>query len=579
MPRVFSFADDEASHNLRGHDRTLFQKTDKGFTHNIIVYSRGEREVKIIKRFSVNGRKVLPVSVSLALFLALICFGRVTVMSSITIRVPEDFATIQGAINNATDGDTIRVNNGVYHERLNVNKSVTVYGMNPDTTIIEGNGLGNVVSITAPGVDLHGFTITNGSTGLYVYNTSSDNVIYWNKILSNTNEGIYIYFSTGNTFSHNDMTANGEDFRVRGGALRDFLQTVDEYNTVDGKTMYYWVNETDRTIPLNAGYVALVNCKNITVENLHIGFWAAWSTNITARNLDLNGDRILFRYTNDSRIENVMMRYGSTDIELQDSAHNAVYNNTLLSCSLGINLGSANFNVFCDNTFRNTLCGIGLMNSTGNIFYHNNFIDITNGDVVPTSDSVGNHWDNGAEGNYWSDKPGNDANGDGINDAPTRAGPYENDTFPLNEVWSPLREINATLWYSPNAPTQYFAILESSHVIASRKFVPRWVEGYGLITFNVTASAAGFCNVTVPRVRLDIPIEVKINGTIVNEDDYDLTYVNTTWSLCFNYTQGKCMIEIKGYKLGFAIGDLDGDGVVNMGDINKALENFGRHYP
>lgn len=533
-----------------------------------------------MKRFIVNRRTVFPVSASLALFLALICFSRVTIANPRIIEVPKDFPTIQGAINNATDGDEIRVSSETYKEHLTINKTNLILpGVNQDTTIIDGDGVGTVANITSGGVSLTGFTVRNGSIGIYMGNTSG-NWIHYNTIVSNS-VGIYVNQSTSNTLAHNNMTKNYVNFRIDGAVLQDFLQTIDDSNTVDGKPMEYWVNETDRTIPLNAGYVALVNCKNITVENLQLGFWAAWSTNITARNLDLNGDGISFKSTNDSRIENVAMRhlYGSTGIALQDSAHNVVYNNTVLSSGLGIDLWWSNFNVFCDNTFGDTLWGIGLFNSTGNMFYHNNFIDITNGDVTSTSDSVGNHWDNGAEGNYWSDKPGNDANGDGINDAPVRVDPYENDTFPLNEPWSPLREINATLWCSPSAPTQYFVTLESDHVIASRKFIPHWRDGYGLITFNITASADGFCTVTVPRVRLDIPIEVKINGTIVNEDDYNLTYVNTTWSLCFNYTQGKSMIEIKGYKLGFAIGDLDGNGVVNMGDIVTALENFGRHAP
>ncbi|MEM1590161.1 MAG: NosD domain-containing protein [Candidatus Bathyarchaeia archaeon] len=59
------------------------------------------------------------------------------------------------------------------------------------------------------------------------------------------------------------------------------------------------------------------------------------------------------------------------------------------------------------------------MVSTGySTFYHNNFINNTI--QVHSSTPVGkpNVWDNGREGNYWSDYNGTDANGDGIGDTP-----------------------------------------------------------------------------------------------------------------------------------------------------------------
>ena len=39
-----------------------------------------------------------------------------------TLNVPNDFNTIQGAINSATDGDIIFVNSGTYYENLYIDK-------------------------------------------------------------------------------------------------------------------------------------------------------------------------------------------------------------------------------------------------------------------------------------------------------------------------------------------------------------------------------------------------------------------------------------------------------------------------
>jgi hypothetical protein len=40
------------------------------------------------------------------------------------LRVPQDFETIQEAINNSTAGDTIFVSSGLYYEHVIVNKTV-----------------------------------------------------------------------------------------------------------------------------------------------------------------------------------------------------------------------------------------------------------------------------------------------------------------------------------------------------------------------------------------------------------------------------------------------------------------------
>ena len=65
------------------------------------------------------------------------------------------------------------------------------------------------------------------------------------------------------------------------------MQDVDSSNTVDGKPIYYWVNMLDLIVPMDAGYVALVNCTNIIAENLDL------------RN---NGQGILLVYTTNSTI-------------------------------------------------------------------------------------------------------------------------------------------------------------------------------------------------------------------------------------------------------------------------------------
>ena len=49
------------------------------------------------------------------------------VVNAATIYVPDDYGTIQDAVDNATAGDTIIVRDGTYTENVHVNKSLTMY--------------------------------------------------------------------------------------------------------------------------------------------------------------------------------------------------------------------------------------------------------------------------------------------------------------------------------------------------------------------------------------------------------------------------------------------------------------------
>lgn len=58
---------------------------------------------------------------------------------STTIFVPDNFTTIQKAIDSAAPGDTIHVRNRTYYENIYINKTITLLGEDPKTTIINGS--------------------------------------------------------------------------------------------------------------------------------------------------------------------------------------------------------------------------------------------------------------------------------------------------------------------------------------------------------------------------------------------------------------------------------------------------------
>ncbi len=76
---------------------------------------------------------------------------------------PGNYTRIQNAIDTASDGDTVFVYAGMYHENITVYHAITVIGENRDTTIIDGDETNNVVTIVGNGIVFSGFTVQNST--------------------------------------------------------------------------------------------------------------------------------------------------------------------------------------------------------------------------------------------------------------------------------------------------------------------------------------------------------------------------------------------------------------------------------
>lgn len=146
----------------------------------------------------------------------------------------KDYTTIQEAINAASIGDTVYVYSGTYYDNVELNKAITLTGEDRDSTIIDGNNIGNVINISANGAELSGFTIQNSGdnsftdAGIYV---SSNSVTTSNNLIINNEFGILTHgFSygtiNGNTISNNswngiDMSLWSENNEISENVIRD----------------------------------------------------------------------------------------------------------------------------------------------------------------------------------------------------------------------------------------------------------------------------------------------------------------------------------------------------------------------
>ncbi len=129
-----------------------------------------------------------------------------------TIVVPDDYSTIQEALDAASDGDTIFVRRGLYqNDGVYVNKSVSIIGENPLTTQLETDwGAQGGFYVESSEVTIEGFAIQGGLRGVQIGNdhvthASINHITISNNIIFNINTGIYMDNVTDSLVADNEI--------------------------------------------------------------------------------------------------------------------------------------------------------------------------------------------------------------------------------------------------------------------------------------------------------------------------------------------------------------------------------------
>ena len=342
-----------------------------------------------------------------------------------------------------------------------------------------GNGTG-IYLRKRTNVTIQNIAIKNFTNGIYLKGSFTQKAIN-NKILGNivtdNTVGILLDSSRYNVLRNNRMSNNTYNFKALGDELAveasDFINDVDTSNTVDGKPIYYLVNQSNVVISPSTfpdlGFLVLVECTNMAVQNLELvnkgqGLILAYTTNsLVIRNKIAHNSYwgiVIADSHNNSIIENYIID-NVVGIELNDnSGNNIISGNNITNHALGVGLNPASNNTIFANSITNSVSGISLMgspnnsiientimsnekgidffSSSNNSIYYNSFINNTKEvyDQIwiqpwyPQLLSV-NTWDNGTTGNHWSDYNGTDNNGDGIGDTPYVIDQNNQDNYPL----------------------------------------------------------------------------------------------------------------------------------------------------
>jgi parallel beta-helix repeat protein len=403
--------------------------------------------------------------------------------------VPDEYSTIQEAIDASNPGDTINVTKGIYYEHVVITKDrLVLVGENADTTIIDGNKTGTVIEILANNVTITGFTIRGSGQG---------------------NNGIYIYRSSNHT--------------IIGNLIRDCYEGINLYNSRNTKIIENTIaNNSDSGIFLQVNTCnTFINGNNIT-NNSYVGI------------------HVLAYADNNTISENTIMNNHYCGIQLQFPRWNKVCDNILMLNERGVRFvgDRTAYNAISENVIAQNKYGIEFYDnsSSHNVIYHNDIINNTYQLylVTPTGNFTGNLWNNTAkEGNYWSDYEGEDLDGDGIGE--TNTPHFGVDSYPLNNPRRPIPVLlNGQL---------YQVALRSSSVISKFYFNQASKE----IGFKVIGpiGTSGHCNITIPKDLLNPSSSqswvvlldgAKLNATVVENA--------TSTSIYFTYNHSVHNVKI-----------------------------------
>jgi parallel beta-helix repeat protein len=361
-------------------------------------------------------------------------------VSTLSVSVPDDYPTIQSAIDNAVSGDTVFVSAGLYYERVTVNKTLTLVGDNWET-ILDGNNMGTLIRVTADNVKITGFKLQNsgwkwGRAGVEVYN--ADNCVIEDNFVYLTCHQIRLVESRGSRVISNIVSAPGNPF------------------------------------PQSAYGIRLENCTDCIVIHNNV------SNNIGG-------------------------------IHFEGATNCLATGNQVFQNSQGIRLYSPCVgNKIVGNTvFNNTNEGmlVALPDNTTfeqNMFFHNNFI---NNSQPFIGDIEGCIWDNGYEGNYWTEYEGQDSNSDGIGDTPYSFA-EEQDKYPLMGMYYEY-------------PISFQGTAHEVELVCNLVIVNLLYDGQSdsnsaAITLNVEhdIEELWFCRISFPIDLLGKPYSVEVDGSL-----------------------------------------------------------------
>jgi parallel beta-helix repeat protein len=238
--------------------------------------------------------------------------------NSKTITVPDDYSSIQVAIDNALDGDTIYVKKGVYVENPVVNKSVSLVGEDRDATVIDVTA---GLKVERDNVTLTGFTIYDGWRGISLSANYCN--ISGNRITDSTN-GIVLFgyenYITGNIFESIGLSSAIQlNFANRNFVNNNYIDSC-----VEG--IQIWQSSNNNTVTENT----IINCEDHAIR---------------------------FQYSNDNTIMRNNITNSGCGTSIYGSNRNIISNNNYVNNTFQFSANEDYYLTFGYNVSVNTING------------------------------------------------------------------------------------------------------------------------------------------------------------------------------------------------------------------------------
>lgn len=301
----------------------------------------------------------------------------------------------------------------------------------------------------------------------------------------------------------------GSTIFVSSGIYYEHL-TIDKALTLQGENQESIIdgNCTGDVIIVTADNV---NISGFKIRNSGLGFWDSGIRvycssyhNISYNTIINNGHGVWLDGSSHSILTNNNISDNQCGIGLGYSSNNTIANNYVYSSDeCGIGLDYSSHNILTGNTALNNGYGIWITQHSHNIVFHNSIVNNTK--QVHIFNST-NTFDNGYEGNYWSDYDGADIDQDGIGDKPRIIDANNTDDYPLMGMFSDFEVI----W---EEETYHVTTICNSTISAFQ-----FNQEERILSFNVTGPdfTVGFCRITIPKALINETYTVLVDGEQVD---------------------------------------------------------------
>ncbi len=323
------------------------------------------------------------------------------------------------AIAASQPGDTLKLSDGAYTGPVTIDRPLTITG--PRGAVVDGAGQGTVVTIKAPDVALSGFSVTgsgamnqNLDAGVKILK-GADRARIEGLSLSDNMHGIDVHGGRDARVLRNEITGrqnlhmnergngiyvwNSPGTLLEGNAIRYGRDGI--FSNTSASSIYRNNIMRDLRFAVHFMYTRTTEVSgNISIGN-HLGFAIMFSDRTKILNNLSLGDRehgLMLNYANNADVTGNLIRGGTKKCLFIYNAHkNLIWANRFQDCDIGIHFtAGSERNVLTDNAF------IGNQNQVK--YVGTRFME----------------WSHEGRGNFWSDHPAYDLNGDGIADGSYR---------------------------------------------------------------------------------------------------------------------------------------------------------------